>query len=76
MGRRRSRETVEEEGDARITHVADDALLHEDRSAGVAIEAVVPSDDEWRATFAGAFDVTCEALGDVETFVVGRRRSP
>jgi SAM-dependent methyltransferase len=68
------KETVEE-GESRITRLADDALLHEDRSAGVAIEAVVPSDDEWRATFAGAFDVTCEALGEIERLVVAVKRA-
>ena len=50
------------------------AIVHEDGAAGMAIEAVVPSDDEWKETFAGAFDVECEALGEAETLVVGRRR--
>jgi SAM-dependent methyltransferase len=63
-----------EEGDTRIVRVADDRLLHEDRAARVAIEAVVPSDDEWRATFADGFEVECEALGQAETQVIGKRR--
>ena len=71
---KRLRVAAVEETDARITRIADDRVLHEDRAAGLAIEAVVPSDDEWRATFAGAFEVECEALGEAETLVVGRRR--
>jgi SAM-dependent methyltransferase len=63
-----------EREDGRVTRLADDRLLHEDRAAGMAIEAVVPSDDEWRTTFAEAFDVECEALGEAETLVVARRR--
>jgi SAM-dependent methyltransferase len=72
----RLRASGAEEGDGKITHVASDRILHEDRAAGVAIEAIVPGDDEWREAFGGTFEVECEALGDVETFVVGRRRSP
>ena len=63
-----------EAGDGRIVRLAEDRLLHEDRTAGVAIEAVVPGDEEWRATLAEGFDVECEALGEAETLVVGRRR--
>lgn len=66
-------ETAESAG-ARLTRIADDRLLHEDNALGLAVEAVVPSDDEWRATFASAFDVTCEPLGEAETLVVGVRR--
>ena len=40
----------------------------------MAIEAVVPSDEEWRAAFAAEFDVECEALGEAEKLIVGRRR--
>jgi len=70
----RLRTAAIEEADARIMRIADDRVLHEDRAAGIAIEAVVPSDDEWKETFAGAFDVECEGLGEAETLVVGRRR--
>jgi SAM-dependent methyltransferase len=66
-------EAIEAAG-ARLTRIADDRLLHEDNALGLAVEAVVPSDDEWRATFASAFEVTCEALGEAETLVVGFRR--
>jgi SAM-dependent methyltransferase len=62
------------EGDARIVRTGDDRCVHEDRAAGIAVEAVVPSDDEWRDAFAPWFDVTCEALGTAETRVVARRR--
>ena len=70
----RLRTAAVEDAGARITRIADDRVLHEDRAAGLAVEAVVPSDEEWRETFAGAFDVECEALGEAETLVVGRRR--
>ncbi|MGO8998579.1 MAG: class I SAM-dependent methyltransferase [Polyangiaceae bacterium] len=63
-----------EEGDARVVRIADDRLLHEDRAAGMAIEAIVPSEAEWQEAFAEGFDVECEALGEAETLVVGRRR--
>jgi ubiquinone/menaquinone biosynthesis C-methylase UbiE len=66
-------ETVGTAG-ARLARIAEDRLLHQDDATGLAVEAVVPSDDEWRATFAPAFDVTCEVLGEAETLVVGRRR--
>jgi SAM-dependent methyltransferase len=64
-----------EEGHGRVTRIGGDRLLHEDRAAGMAIEAIVPSDDEWRETFGGAFDVACEALGEAETLVLARRRT-
>jgi SAM-dependent methyltransferase len=63
-----------EEGDARIVRVAEDRLRHEDRAADVAIEAVVPTDEEWRAAFAANFEVECAALGEAEKLIVGRRR--
>jgi SAM-dependent methyltransferase len=69
-----ARFTVLEEGDARIVRTGDDRCVHEDRAAGIAVEAIVPSDDEWRAAFAPWFDVTCEALGASETRVVAKRR--
>jgi SAM-dependent methyltransferase len=62
------------DGDARIVRTAVDRCVHEDFAVGVAIEAVVPSDDEWRAAFSGPFEVTCEPLGGAETRVVARRR--
>jgi SAM-dependent methyltransferase len=68
------RTSGEGETDARIHRIADDRLLHEDRSAGLAVEAVVPSDEEWRESFATEFNVVCEALGEAETLVVGRKR--
>jgi SAM-dependent methyltransferase len=61
--------------EGRIVRTAPDRLMHEDRAAGVAIEAVVPTDEEWRAAFAGGFEVACETLGEAETLVVGRRVS-
>lgn len=64
---------VVEDGDARIVRTARDRCVHEDLAAGIAIEAVVPSDDEWRWAFAGVFDVTCEALGASETRIVARK---
>jgi len=63
-----------EEGAGRVTRIAANRLLHEDAGAGIAIEAFVPSDDEWREMFAGAFEVACEALGEAETLVIARRR--
>jgi SAM-dependent methyltransferase len=71
----RLRTAALEDAGSRITRIADDRVLHEDRAAGLALEAVVPSDDEWRKTFSEAFDVECEALGEAETLVVGRRRN-
>ena len=62
------------EGDSRIVRTADDRCVHEDGAAGIAVEAIVPSDDEWRAAFAPWFDATCEALWSAETLVIGRRR--
>jgi SAM-dependent methyltransferase len=63
-----------EDADVRIIRIADDRLRHEDRTVGLAVDAVVPSDEEWRETFAGAFDVECETLGEAETLVVGKKR--
>ncbi len=64
-----------EDADVTIARLADDRLLHEDRAASLAVEAIVPSDEEWRAAFGSAFDVTCEPLGDAETLVVGKKRT-
>ena len=68
---------VIEEGDARIVRTGPGACVHEDRAAGVAIEARVPSDAEWRAAFErdGRWTVTCEPLGVAETRIVARSRS-
>jgi SAM-dependent methyltransferase len=68
------RTEVVEAGDARIVRTASDRLLHEDRAAGIAIEAVVPTDEEWRAAFEPEFDVSVEALGEAERRVVARKR--
>jgi SAM-dependent methyltransferase len=65
---------VVQEGDARIVRTGVDRCVHEDHGAGLAVEAIVPSDVEWRATFQDRFDVGCEALGDAETRVVARLR--
>ena len=62
-------------GDARLVRTANDRLVHEDRAAGVAVEAVVPTDEEWRAAFEPAFVVTFEALGDAERRLVAQKRS-
>ncbi len=63
-----------DDGDSRIVRTGDDRCVHEDSAAGISVEAIVPSDDEWRAAFAPWFDVTLEALGAAETRVVARRR--
>jgi SAM-dependent methyltransferase len=60
--------------DGRLLRAGEDRLLHEDRTAGLAVEAVVPSESEWAASFSGGFEVSFEPLGDAETLVIGRRR--
>jgi SAM-dependent methyltransferase len=59
-------------GDHAVRKIAPDRCVHDDRAASVSVEAVIPSDEEWRAAFAG-FDVTFEAMGASETLVVARR---
>jgi SAM-dependent methyltransferase len=66
---------VMDTGDTRFARTAADRALHEDRVAGVSIEAVIPSDAEWIAAFAPWFDATCEPLGASETLFVATRRS-
>jgi SAM-dependent methyltransferase len=61
-------------GGARIARTAEGRAVHEDLVAGVAIEAVVPSDEEWRAAFSEVFDVTLEALDESEVLLRARRR--
>ena len=51
-----------------------DVVVHEDRAAGVAVDARVLDADAWRALFARDFDVTVEALGELELLIVARRR--
>ncbi len=63
---------VQEAG--RLVRAGEDRLLHEDAAAGLAVEAVVPSESEWGAAFGGGFEVSFEPLGDAETLVVGRRK--
>ncbi len=65
---------VLDDGDSRIVRTGDDRCVHEDRALGIAVEAIVPGDDEWQRTFTPWFDVTCEALGAAETRVIARRR--
>jgi SAM-dependent methyltransferase len=59
----------------RIRRVADDRLVHEDESSGLAVEAIVPDEDEWRAALGASFDVRFGRLSDAEVLVVGARRA-
>jgi SAM-dependent methyltransferase len=61
-------------GDMTMRRVAEDRVLHEDRSARVAVEAVILAPARWESLFAGAFTVTVEPLGALELLVVARRR--
>ncbi len=66
--------TAIDEGDRRIVRAANGGLLHEDRTADVAIEATIPSDAEWRAAFSGAFGVvTLEVISAAEIRVTARK---
>jgi hypothetical protein len=49
--------------------------VHEDDALGFAVEAVVPSDEAWRATFGPWFAVTVSPLGASEILVTGVRNS-
>jgi SAM-dependent methyltransferase len=51
-----------------------DRLVYVDEATGAEIEAVVPTDDEWRAAFASAFDVRIEPLDATEIRIVATRR--
>ncbi len=58
----------------RIAKTGEGTCLHEDDALGLAVEAVIPSDDEWRSTFGASFAVVVTPLGESEILVVGTRR--
>jgi SAM-dependent methyltransferase len=51
---------------------AADRCVHEDRTAGVSIEAVVLAPEQWRATLSERFAVEIEPLGEHEQLVIAR----
>ncbi len=62
-----------EVGDLRMRRAsADPIVTHEDRAAGVTVEAHVHDAAFWRALFPARFDVRVEPLGDLELLVVAR----
>lgn len=62
-------------GELRARRTAQDRCVHEDRAAGVAIEAIFLDDEAWRALLAPAFAgaLLIEPIGLFERRIVARR---
>lgn len=58
--------------DERARATSDDRTVHEDAALGVAIEARAFEADRWIEAFCRHFDVTVDAISNVEQLVVGR----
>jgi len=60
-------------GDMTMWRIGPDRVLHEDRVAGVAVEAQIVPPSQWHSLLMGPFDVTITPLGALELLIVARR---
>ena len=59
-------------GAFRATRTGADRCVHEDRTAGLAIEATILSSERWSALLRDEFTVSFEALSDTERLITAR----
>lgn len=59
-------------GAFRATRIGADRCVHEDRTAGLAIEATILSSDRWNDLLRESFAVSFEAVSDTERLIIGQ----